>query len=402
AGTSNVSISATNGSGTGTATLVITVSPSGGGGGSSGLIAGWDFQTSTSGGTIVTVSPNSPLSYTANFGTGTIYLDGSNGSSTWTSLASNPEVTSFSGTAVNAGTGFSTTTTSPACLAFANSSANGKKVIFKFSMSGRKDLIISYATQRTGTGFTTHLWETSVDGSNWTPAQTMAITATSFAVTTLATISSLDNASSAYLRLTLTGATAVAGNNRLDNIQLNATAAATTPTVSVSGTLAAVNTTYGTASSAPTSFTVSGANLKEGILINPPSGYEISQTAGGTSGYATTQTVGAAGTVAAKTIYVRLMATTSVGTYSGNITCNSADSAGATVVTVPSSVAKKQLTITGLVGVDKVYNGTTSAELSGTPSYVGLVNGESLGVTGVANATFANKNVGVGKTVTIS
>jgi hypothetical protein len=30
------------------------------------------------------------------------------------------------------------------------------------------------------------------------------------------------------------------------------------------------------------------------------------------------------------------------------------------------------------------------------------VNGESLGVTGVANATFANKNVGAGKTVTIS
>jgi len=402
AGTSNVTISATNGSGTGSATLVITVSPSGGGGGSSGLIAGWDFQTSTSGGTIVTVSPNSPLSYTANFGTGTIYLDGSNGSSTWTSLASNPEVTSFSGTAVNAGTGFSTTTTSPACLALANSSANGKKVIFKFSMSGRKDLIISYATQRTGTGFTTHLWETSVDGSNWTPAQTMAITATSFAVTTLTTISSLDNASSAYLRLTLTGATAVAGNNRLDNIQLNATAAATTPTVSVSGTLAAVNTTYGTASSAPTSFTVSGSNLTAAILVSAPLGYEISQTPGGASGYAPTQTVGAPGTVAGTTIYARLQATAPVGTYSGNITCNSAGSAGANVATVGSSVAKKQITISGLVGLDKEYDTTNSAGVTGTPTYVGLVNGDALSVTGVANATFADKNVGINKTVTIS
>ena len=402
AGTSNVSISATNGSGTGTATLVITVSPSGGGGGSSGLIAGWDFQTTATGGNIITASPNSPLSYTANFGTGTIYLDGSNGSSSWTSLVSNPEVTGFTGTAVNAGTGFSAVTTSPACLALANSSANGKKVVFKFSMSGRKDLVVSYATQRSGTGFTTHLWETSPDGFNWTAAETKTITAISFAATTLTIITSLDNASSAYLRLTVTGATAATGNNRLDNIQLNASAAATISTVNASGTLSAVNTTYGTPSSEPTSFMVSGSNLTEAISITVPSGYEISQTVGGASGYATTQTVGAAGTVADKTIYVRLTATTPVGTYSGNITCNSAGSAGATVVTAPSSVAKKQITITGLVGVDKVYNGTTSAELLGTPSYVGLVNGESLSVTGVANATFANKNVGAGKTVTIS
>jgi hypothetical protein len=402
AGTSNVSISATNGSGTGTATLVITVSPSGGGGGSSGLIAGWDFQTTATGGNIITASPNSPLSYTANFGTGTIYLDGSNGSSSWTSLVSNPEVTGFTGTAVNAGTGFSAVTTSPACLALANSSANGKKVVFKFSMSGRKDLVVSYATQRSGTGFTTHLWETSPDGFNWTAAETKTITAISFAATTLTIITSLDNASSAYLRLTVTGATAATGNNRLDNIQLNASAAATISTVNASGTLSAVNTTYGTPSSEPTSFMVSGSNLTEAISITVPSGYEISQTVGGASGYATTQTVGAAGTVADKTIYVRLTATTPVGTYSGNITCNSAGSAGATVVTAPSSVAKKQITITGLVGVDKVYNGTTSAELLGTPSYVGLVNGESLGVTGVANAAFANKNVGAGKTVTIS
>ncbi|NBS88303.1 MAG: hypothetical protein EBS60_09555, partial [Verrucomicrobia bacterium] len=327
AGTSNVSISATNGSGTGTATLVMTISPSGGGGGSSGLIAGWDFQTTTTGGTIITASPNSPLSYTANFGTGTIYLDGSNGSSSWTSSVSNPEVTGFTGTAVNAGTGFSTVTTSPACLALANSSANGKKVVFKFSMSGRKDLVVSYATQRSGTGFTTHLWETSPDGSNWVTAETKTITATSFAATTLTIITSLDNASSAYLRLTVTGATAAAGNNRLDNIQLNASAAATISTVNASGTLSAVNTTYGTPSSEPTSFTVSGSNLTGAISIAAPSGYEISQTAGGTAGYATTQTVGAAGTVAAKTIYVRLTATTPVGTYSGNITCNSAGSA---------------------------------------------------------------------------
>jgi len=132
----------------------------------------------------------------------------------------------------------------------------------------------------------------------------------------------------------------------IDNVMVVSSSSSSTPAVSVSGTLAAVNTTYGTASAVPTSFTVSGSSLTEGILINAPSGYEISQTAGGAAGYATTQTVGAAGTVAAKTIYVRLMATTPVGSYAGNVTCNSAESAGATVATAASSVAKKQLTIT--------------------------------------------------------
>jgi hypothetical protein len=348
-GTYNVTISATNGSGTGTATLVITVSPNGGGGGGSGLIAGWDFQTTTSGGTTVAAAPSCPTTLIANFGSGTLYLDGSNGASTWITATSGNELSAFTGATVNAGAGFSSTTTGAASLAVIGGtgfSANGKKLVFKFSMSGRKDLVVSYATQRSATGFNTHLWETSSDGSNWVTAETKTIAATSFAATTLTTITSLDNASNAYLRLTVTGATNATGNNRLDNIQLNATAAGTTRTVSTSGTLSAVNTTYGTASSMPTSFTVSGSNLTEGILINPPSGYEISQTAGGSSGYAATQTVGAAGTVNATMIYVRLKAAASVGTYSGSITCNSAESAGATVATVASSVAKKQLTIT--------------------------------------------------------
>jgi len=349
AGTYNVTISATNASGTGSATLVITVSPSGGGGGGSGLIAGWDFQTTTSGGTAVAAAPSCPTTLIANFGSGTLYLDGSNGASTWITATSGNELSAFTGATVNAGAGFSSTTTGAASLAVIGGtgfSANGKRLVFKFSMSGRKDLVVSYATQRSGTGFNTHLWETSSDGANWVTAETKTITATSFAATTLTTITSLDNASNAYLRLTVTGATNATGNNRLDNIQLNATAAGTTRTVSTSGTLSAVNTTYGTASSMPTSFTVSGSNLTEGILINPPSGYEISQTAGGGSGYAATQTVGAAGTVNATTIYVRLKAAASVGTYSGSITCNSAESAGATVATVASSVAKKQITIT--------------------------------------------------------
>lgn len=187
------------------------------------LVAGWDFQTTTNGGTAAAASPGSPLTYVANFGAGTIYLDGTNGSSTWTSLASNPQVTSFAGSNLNtSGTSFSTVTTSPACLAIANSSANSFNIVFSFSMADRTDLTVSYATQRSGTGFNSNQWAYSTDGSSWTNFGGTIVPAASYAVVTLPTVTALDNDSTVFLRYTVSGATAAAGNNRIDNIQLNA------------------------------------------------------------------------------------------------------------------------------------------------------------------------------------
>jgi hypothetical protein len=276
---------------------------------------------------------------------------------------------------------------------------------------GTKDLAGSITSKSLDLSASGGAFTVSFDVKGWTTVEgQIKVTVGSLATQTVTYTATISSTSYETKTLNFTGGQAnstvkietTASRAFIDNVIVAASSSSSTPTINISGTLAAVNTIYGTPSSTPTSFTVSGANLTEGILINPPSGYEISQTAGGGSGYATTQTVGAAGAVAAKTIYVRLMAATPVGTYSGNVTCNSAGSAGATLATGASSVAKKQLTITGLTGVNRVYNGGIAAQVIGTPSYVGLVNGESLGVTGVANATFDNKNVGVGKTVTIS
>jgi len=205
------------------------------------LIAGWDFQTTTNGGTAAAASSSgnpSPLVYTANFGTGSLFLNGSNGSSTWVSGVTNPQVTAFGGTDVNAGTGFSTITSGASSLALANSSANGFHAVFGFSMSGYENLVISYATQRSATGFTDQVWDYSTDGITWTNFDTKTWpggtgSATTFAgvgVVTLNAVTALDGASNAFVRLTLDGATATAGNNRLDNIQFNATAAIPEPT----------------------------------------------------------------------------------------------------------------------------------------------------------------------------
>lgn len=115
--------------------------------------------------------------------------------------------------------------------------------------------------------------------------------------------------------------------------------------ISASGSLTAVNTTYGTASP-PSSFTLSATNLATGVLVTPPPGFEVSQTAGGTSGYASTQTLGGTGSLASTTVFVRLAAGTTVGSYSGNVVCTSTGATPFNVATVASEVRPKLLTVT--------------------------------------------------------
>ena len=177
------------------------------------------------------------------------------------------------------------------------------------------------------------------------------------------------------------------------------------PTISVSGTLAALNTTYGTASTA-TSFSVSGAYMAAGITVTPPSGFELS-TNSGTAGFAGSGnpiTVGSVGNIPVTTVYARLATNASVAgsPYSGNIVCSSSWATNVNVATASSTLAPAPLTITGLTGVDKVYDGTVAAGTTGTPAYVGLQNGEVFSVSGTPGFTFADKNVGAGKSITVS
>jgi len=185
------------------------------------VVAGWDFQTTTNpnGGTAAAAQPNTPKVFNSNAGFGTLYLDGSNGASDWAQAS---ELNSFSGTATNANAnnGFSTVTSGQASLALVNQTANAKSVVFKFSMSGIKGLNVSYATQRTSTGFNSQQWAWSTDGSEWTDIDLIDTIPSSFSLRSLNALSSLDGAPEAYLRLTVNGASTAAGNNRLDNVQL--------------------------------------------------------------------------------------------------------------------------------------------------------------------------------------
>jgi uncharacterized repeat protein (TIGR02543 family) len=199
---------------------------------------------------------------------------------------------------------------------------------------------------------------------------------------------------------TSTGAVAFADNASYTmgtaNVTLYAVWNSLSPFITTSGTLAALSTTYGTAST-NTTFTVSAGNLTNNLIITAPTGFEVSLTAG--TGFATSIDLGTINRTNT-TIYVRLAATTDFGTYSGNVVASSTGLTSVNVATAASNVNKKPLTITGLTGANKVYDGTTTATLTGTPSLTGVVFSDDVSVSGTPVSNFANKEVGNLKTIT--
>ncbi|MFY8213176.1 MAG: beta strand repeat-containing protein, partial [Flavobacterium sp.] len=142
------------------------------------------------------------------------------------------------------------------------------------------------------------------------------------------------------------------------------------------GTLSAV--TYGDAA-----FTLSATGGASGNPVTFTSSDPLVATCTGTNG--TTLTITGAGTV---TIYANQAASASY---------NAAAQESQSLV-----VNQKGLTISGLTGVSRVYNGTIAATFTGTPAYVGLAYGQSFSVSGTASAVFSDADVGTGKTITIS
>ncbi|MFY0049688.1 YDG domain-containing protein, partial [Acinetobacter baumannii] len=65
-------------------------------------------------------------------------------------------------------------------------------------------------------------------------------------------------------------------------------------------------------------------------------------------------------------------------------------------VTATATIDQRTLTASGIKGVDKVYDGTTSATLDNSASLLsGVLSGDSVGL--VASGAFDDKNAGTGK-----
>ena len=184
----------------------------------------------------------------------------------------------------------------------------------------------------------------------------------------------------------------------LVTIMLSGTAWAI-PTITTSGALSALSTTYGTASS-NTSFSVSGTGMSAGITVTAPGGFEVSTVS--TGPFSASIVVGSSGTIPSTTVYVRLAATTVPGTYSGNVSCASTGATTKFVATVSSTVNKAPLTITGLTANSKTYDRTTTATLSGTATLNGVIGADVVVLGGSPTSVFSGYNTGTGLSVTVT
>lgn len=347
AGTFSIAISASNAVGTGSATLTLIVSRGGGGGGVSLLTE--DFASASNGDN---TTPNgSSATWSGNFNIPTTSRAYQAGGAIKLGVSGNP--------------GSITTRT-------LDLSAGGGAFTVGFKVKG---------------------W-TTVEGD-------LVVTVTGLAPQTVVYSSVMASGFETKI-ISFSGGTAnstvtIATTARrafLDNLVIT-TASVQQPSVNASGNLSVLNATYGSPSLTATSFTVSGANLTQGILVDPPDGFEVSLAEDGITGFAATQTIAGTGTIAPTTIFIRVAAGSPAGSYSGNIVCSSS-AASATLAMPEAEVRRKGLNITAS-DQNKPF-GQTLLLGSGQTAFtaVGLVGSETVGSVTLAadGGTGANDAAG--------
>lgn len=187
----------------------------------------------------------------------------------------------------------------------------------------------------------------------------------------------------------------VAANYSFSPVNGTITITPSTASITVTGSLTAFSTSYGTAT-AGQKFTVSGSGLTENIALSAPSGFQIStDSITYSSSLSLTQT---AGVVSTSNIWVRIPATNIPRTYAGDITISS-NGASSSVVTIPSStVSQATLAVTGATAADKIYDGNTNATISGG-TLSGIIGTDDVALS--TTGTFASANAGTGIAVTL-
>lgn len=178
------------------------------------LVASWNFNELA----ITTAGPPGsggiPTSLAASTGSGLLLLDGWAGN-----------LDDFAGSNLNATVD---EVAGPSLSLIAGSGSpypgNGSRITLRISLSGMRDAILSFATQSTATGFNHNQLSWSTDGSLFTAFDSPYAPGTSYAVQSfdLAGIEALDGAPDVWLQLAFDGATGASGNNRIDNLRIEA------------------------------------------------------------------------------------------------------------------------------------------------------------------------------------
>jgi len=167
---------------------------------------------------------------------------------------------------------------------------------------------LTFVAKPTGATTGSLLVEESPNGVAWTTVSNIVGAAlnTNASCTTHGPFALLS--ASRYVRWTFTKVAAV--NLTIDDVSITSP----TPAITVSPTTLSGFTYAGAGPSAEQSFTASGVNLSTNLTLTAPSNYEISFTSG--SGFTSAINLApSSGTVPNTTIYVRLKAGLSIGTY---------------------------------------------------------------------------------------
>ena len=104
---------------------------------------------------------------------------------------------------------------------------NGRNITFNVSTFGFSNIVVSFATQGTSTGFNSNQFQYSLDGINFIDFGPPYVPLSAFGsvplVFTLASIAGLNNNPNAAFRIVFNGATSSTGTNRIDNIVVEGT-----------------------------------------------------------------------------------------------------------------------------------------------------------------------------------
>jgi hypothetical protein len=142
-------------------------------------------------------------------------------------------VQSFAGTTDNdlAGVG------AGGSFSFVGNQSNGAKSVFSVPTIGYEDITVSWSQRGTATGYSSRVFEYSVDGgTSWVDIGAYAGSSGALGATfttvslDLSAITDLDNNPDAMFRITYDGATNNSGNNRWDNFYVQGTATIPEPT----------------------------------------------------------------------------------------------------------------------------------------------------------------------------
>jgi len=110
---------------------------------------------------------------------------------------------------------------------------NGRNLTFNVSMLGFSNIVVSFATQGTSTGFNNNQFQYSLDGVTFVNFGPAYVPATAFGsvplVFTLSSIVGLNDNPNAAFRIIFNGASSATGTNRIDNFVVEGSPSEGTP-----------------------------------------------------------------------------------------------------------------------------------------------------------------------------